>query len=62
MDTPAGAVADTLDTAHNIIAAVPGANTGDSWRVRYINNVAFAITWTGVTGVTVVNGIVTAIS
>jgi hypothetical protein len=59
---PGGAVADTLDTAPNIIAAVPGAATGDSWRIRYINTVAFAITWTGVTGVTVTNGIVNASS
>lgn len=59
---PAGAVADTVDTATNIINAVPGAATGDSWRLRYLNNTGFAITVTGVTGVTVTNGIVNASS
>ena len=59
---PGGAVADTLDTAPAIIAAIGTVNHGDSWRIRYINTVAFAITWTGVTGVTVTNGIVNASS
>jgi hypothetical protein len=59
---PAGAVADTVDTASNIINAVGNGATGDTWRLRYINNVAFAITVTGVTGVTVTNGVVNASS
>ena len=64
---PAGAVADTLDTPANIISAVKGPtsnspNAGDTWRLRYINNVAFAITVTGVTGATVTNGVVNASS
>lgn len=59
---PTGAVADTTDTASNIIAAVPGCSQGDSWRLRYINTVAFAITVTAGTGVTVTNGVVNASS
>lgn len=63
---PVGAVADTTDTANNIVLAVSAAGyvpqAGDTWRLRYINNVAFAITVTGVTGVTVTNGVVNASS
>lgn len=59
---PTGAVADTTDTASLIIAAVPNANSGDSWRLRYINTVAFAETVTAGTGVTVTNGVVNASS
>lgn len=63
---PVGAVADTVDTANNILTAVTSLGytpqVGDTWRLRYINNVAFAITITGVTGVTVTNGIVNASS
>lgn len=62
---PVGAVADTVDTPGAIITAASGsgpANVGDTWRLRYINNVAFAITVTGVTGVTVTNGVVNASS
>ncbi len=62
---PVGAVADTVGTADSIITAAGGAgqvNVGDTWRLRYINNVAFAITVTGVTGVTVTNGVVNASS
>lgn len=63
---PVGAVADTTDTANNILLAVSASGytpqAGDTWRLRYINNVAFAITVTGVTGVTVTNGIVNASS
>lgn len=50
---PTGAVADTFDTASNILAAVPGCQQGDSWRVKYINTVAFALTLTANTGVTI---------
>lgn len=62
---PVGAVADTVATADAIVAAASGsgpANNGDTWRIRYINNVAFAITVTGVTGVTVTGGTVNASS
>lgn len=62
---PGGAVADTVDSATNIINAISGSNlpqAGDTWRLRYINNVGFAITVTGVTGVTVTNGVVNASS
>lgn len=62
---PVGAVADTVGTADTIVSAFSGsgpANVGDTWRLRYINNVAFAITVTGVTGVTVTNGVVNASS
>lgn len=66
---PVGAVADTVDNPNSIIAAVSGTaggggspQVGDTWRLRYINNVAFAVTVTGVTGVTVTNGVVNASS
>jgi hypothetical protein len=59
---PGGAVADTTDTAANIITAIGNGQAGDTWRLRYINNVAFALTVTGVTGVTVTNGVVNASS
>lgn len=62
---PVGAVADTVDTATAIITALTGIDppsVGDTYRLRYINNVAFAITVTGVTGVTVTNGVVNASS
>lgn len=59
---PVGAVADTTDTAAAIVAAVPGAATGDSWRIKYINNVAFALTLTAGTSVTVTNGVINASS
>lgn len=62
---PVGAVADTVDTATAIVNALTGMdppNVGDTYRLRYVNNVAFAITVTGVTGVTVTNGIVNASS
>lgn len=53
---PTGAVADTTDTAANIIAALvsPGQNVqaGTSYRLRYVNTVAFAITLTAGAGVT----------
>lgn len=61
---PTGAVNDTLDTAANIIAALATAGLGDSYRVRYVNNVAFAITLAAQanTGVTVTNPVVNASS
>ncbi len=59
---PTGAVADTVDVATNIIAAIPKASSGDSYRLRYINNVAYAITVTAATGVTVTSGVVNASS
>ena len=73
---PTGAVNDTTDTAANILlqlstSGVPSAlitvgsplvQTGDNWRIRYVNNVAFAITMVGGTGVTVVNPTINASS
>lgn len=60
---PGGPVADTVDTADAIVAALgTDVVSGDSYRLRYINNTAFAITVTGVTGVTVTNGVVNASS
>lgn len=62
---PTAAYADTVDTAQAIVTQISGsgpANVGDTYRFRYINNVAFAATITGVTGVTVTNGIVNASS
>lgn len=62
---PTGAYADTVATADAIVAAASGSgpvNQGDTWRIRYINNVAFAATITGVTGVTVTNPTVNASS
>lgn len=61
---PTGAVADTFDTATNIINALGGnAQQGDSWRVRYINTVAFALTLTAATGVTITgNAVINASS
>lgn len=59
---PTGAVADTTGTATEIIAAIPGAESGDSYRFKFINTVAYAITVTAGTGVTVTNGVVNASS
>lgn len=59
---PVANYGDTVDTAANIIAAVPGAATGDSWRIRIVNNVAFTNAIQSVTGVTVTNGIINASS
>lgn len=63
---PTGAVNDTTDTATAIIAALSNGSIipspGDTYRWRYINNVAFAITVVAGTGVTVTNGIVNASS
>lgn len=42
---PTGAVADTTDSADAIIAAT-GMQTGNSYRMRYVNNVAYALTIT----------------
>lgn len=41
---PTGAFTDTLDTADNLIAAVPGLTVGDSFQFLYRNTVAFAQT------------------
>lgn len=56
---PTGAYTDTTDTATNIIAALNGSNgvqIGDSYRFKFINTVAFAMTLAGGTGVTLVGG------
>jgi hypothetical protein len=50
--TPSAAATDTLDTAANILAALTagpgltGVQPGTSWRVRWYNTAAFAITVT----------------
>ncbi len=62
---PTGAVSDTTDTASNIINALlsstflgtgattpTGVQPGVSWRLRYLNNVAYLITLVAGTGVT----------
>lgn len=49
---PTGAVADTVDTGANMDAAFPNLVVGDALRVKYINNVAFALTITAATGIT----------
>lgn len=51
----AGAGAVTSDTATNIIAAIPGAQVGLTYKLRIINSSAGAFAWTltGGTGVTV---------
>lgn len=67
---PAGASADVLDTAANIVAALQAAFPGQipnglTWRHRVINLAAFALTYTATanTGSTVVaNGVVNASS
>lgn len=73
---PVGAYIDTTDTAANIMnylssaaspqtlisASTPQIQVGDSWRVRFVNTVAFACTFTGGTGVTVVNPTINASS
>jgi hypothetical protein len=41
---PAGAFNETLETADNLIAAVPNLSPGDSFEVTYRNTVAFAAT------------------
>lgn len=41
---PAGAYADTLDTADNLMAANPALSTGDSFKFTVRNTVAFANT------------------
>jgi hypothetical protein len=56
---PTGAYTDTTDTAANIIAALggnSGVSAGDSYRFKFINTVAFAMTLAGGTGVTLVGG------
>lgn len=56
---PTGAYTDTTDSAANIIAALQGSNgiqAGDSYRFKYINTVAFAMTLAAGTGVTLVGG------
>lgn len=59
---PTGAVADTTDSADAIIAAT-GLKTGGSYRCRFVNNVAFAITITAPDATVVVtNPIVNASS
>lgn len=63
---PTGAYVDTTDTASNIINYIAsfgsGDQTGDTWRFRFVNTVAFACTFTGGTGVTIVNPTVNASS
>lgn len=56
---PTGAYTDTTDTATNIIAALNGSNgiqAGDSYRFKYINTVAFAMTLAAGVGVSLVGG------
>lgn len=68
--TTTGAGTDTIDTAANIIAGINsgiglgGIQPGTTWRVRWIQNAAFAITVaaTANTGITVVNGTINASS
>lgn len=54
----ATAFTDTTATAALIIAALPNAGIGQSWRVVYRNNTDGDATITGGTGVTVTGGIV----
>lgn len=54
---PTAGYTDTTDSAANIIAALAGNNqgslqTGDTFRLKYINTVAFAMTLAAGTGVT----------
>ncbi len=68
--TTTGAGTDTIDTAANIIAGITqglgavGIQNGITWRIKYIQNAAFAITVqaTANTGVTVNNGTINASS
>ena len=51
---PVAGYTDTTDTATNIIAAIPNAQVGTSFKVRILNTVAFAATApTAGTGVTI---------
>lgn len=65
--TTTGAGTDTIDTAANVIAALGGTSgltPGLTWRIRWVQNAAFAITVqaTANTGVTVSSGTVNASS
>jgi len=68
--TTTGAGTDTIDTAANIIAALisgiglTGIQNGTTWRCKWIQNAAFAITVaaTANTGVTVTSGTINASS
>lgn len=56
---PTAGYTDTTDTAANIIAALTSTNgvqAGDSFRFKYINTVAFAMTLAAGAGVTLVGG------
>ena len=71
---PTAGFTDTTDTAANIIAALAGQNfvgtgspggaggvqPGTTWRLRYVNGVAYAMTLAAGTGVTIATGNVTA--
>lgn len=58
---PVAGYADVFDTADNILAACPALDTGDSFEFLFDNSgTAFANAPTGGTGITVVNGGVTA--
>lgn len=59
---PVGAYVDTTDTATNIISQLGYAQQYDSYRFRFVNTVAFACTFTGGVGVTVVNPTINASS
>lgn len=63
---PTGAYTDTVDTSANILAAISptgSVQAGTTWRFKYINTAAFAMTLATNTGVTIVaNGNVNASS
>lgn len=55
-----GVVADVWDSADNILAACPVLDTGDSFEFLLLNGAAFAVNTVAGTGITLVNGNVTA--
>lgn len=58
--SPGGGISDTTDIATNILAAMPGAVVGSTFRVRVSNATGQTVTLLGGTGVTVVGTATTA--